>query len=145
MQRRSRMYLEASQIQRGLRRQHWGPARDVQPTIPTLRLRIDHVFAILYWNPATVYRTPARSEGRFRPLNHVANVLSTSKFERHLLPSHVRPWEGTRSTRWLLDVGQPSGLLPQGHAIGGDEFPRFVVVDVWRWSSVHKQKDRTLG
>jgi hypothetical protein len=24
-----------------------GPARDVQPTIPTLRLRVDHIFAVL--------------------------------------------------------------------------------------------------
>jgi hypothetical protein len=48
---RSRMSPEASQIQRGIRRQHWGPARNVQPTILTLRLRIDHVFAVLYLTP----------------------------------------------------------------------------------------------
>jgi hypothetical protein len=36
---------EASRIQQGIRRQHWGPARDVQPAILTLRPRVDQVFA----------------------------------------------------------------------------------------------------
>ena len=90
------MSPEASQIQRGIRRQHWDRARDVQPTILTLGLRVDHVFAVLYWNAATACRTLARREGRFSPLDRFANVLSTSKLERHLLPPHGRPREGDR-------------------------------------------------
>ena len=135
------MSPDASQIQRGIRRQHWGPARDVQPTILTLRLRVDHVFAVLYWNAATACRTLARRERRFRPLDHFANVLSTSKFERHLLPPHGRPREGHRDTptRGLVDVGRPSGLLPEGDAVGGGQLPRFVVVDVRSRSCVHEQ------
>src|SRR6266508_1225357 len=133
------MSPEASQIQRGIRRQHWGPARDVQPAILTLRLRVDHVFAVLYLNAATACRTLARRECRFCPLDHFANVLSTSKFERNLLPPHGRPREGRRPTRGLVDVGRPSGLLPEGDAVGGGQLPRFVVVDIRSRSCVHDQ------
>src|SRR4029453_6584872 len=76
------MSPEAPHIQRGVRRQHWGPARDMQPAILTLRLRVDHVFAVLYWNAATACRTLARRERGFRPVDHFATVLSTSKFGR---------------------------------------------------------------
>src|SRR4029450_13091979 len=93
------MSPEASQIQRGIRRQHWGPARAVQPAILTLRLRVDHVFAVLYWNAATACRTLARGERRFRPLDHFANVLSTRKLERHFLPPHGAPRGGDRPPR----------------------------------------------
>src|SRR4029450_3808806 len=59
------MSPEASQIQRGIRRQHWGPARDVQPAILTLRLRVDHVFAVMYWNvELRDLRTPRRRTSR---------------------------------------------------------------------------------
>lgn len=151
----SRMLPEAPQIQRGIRRQHWGPARDVQPTTLTLRLRVDHVFAVLYWSAATACRTLARRERRFRPLDHLANVLSTSKFERHLLPPHGRPrgghrdWSDSwarRTSRRLVDFGRPSGLLPEGDAVGGGQLPRFVVIDVRSRSCVHEQSlDRWAG
>jgi hypothetical protein len=135
----SRMSPEASQIRGGIRGQHWGPARDVQPTILTLRLRVDHVFAVLYRYAAAAYWALARCERRFRPLDHFANVLSTSKFERHLLPPHGRPREGLPPMLGLVEVGRPRGLLPEGDAVGGGKFPSFVVVDVWSWSCVHEQ------
>src|SRR6266542_950555 len=143
MRQRSRISPEASQIQGGIRGQHWGPARDVQPTILTLRLRVDHVFAVLYRYAVAAYWALARCERRFRPLDRFANVLSTSKFERHLLPPHGRPREGDREglrpTLGLVDVGRRSGLLPEGDAVGGGQLPRFVVVDVRSRSCVHDQ------
>src|SRR5512132_1707772 len=111
----------------------------MQPAILTLRLRVDHVFAVLYWNAATACRTLARRERRFRPLDHFANVLSTSKFERHLLPPHGRPREGLPPMLGLVEVGRPSGLLPEGDAVGGGQLPWFVVVDVGSRSCVHEQ------
>jgi hypothetical protein len=136
---RSRMSPEASQIQRGTRRQHWSPARNVHPTILPLRLRVDHVFAVLYWNAATACRTLTRCERRFRPPDHFANIPSASKFVRHLLPPHGRPGEGRPPTRGLVDIGRPSGLFPQGDAVGGGQLPSFLVVDVRSRSCVHEQ------
>lgn len=67
---------------------------------------------------------PGRRECRFRPQDHFANVLSTSKFERHLLPPHRCRREGREPTRGLVDVGRPSGLLPEGDAVLGRQLPK---------------------
>jgi hypothetical protein len=67
----------------------------VQPTILTLRLRVDHVFAVLYRYAAAAYWALARRERRLRPLDRFANILSTNKFERHLIPPMGAPGRGT--------------------------------------------------
>ena len=49
------------------------------------------------------------------------------------------PGKGSWPTRGLVDVGRPSGLLPECDAVGGGQLPRFVVVDVRSRSCVHEQ------
>src|SRR5436190_14807011 len=120
--------------------QHRGPTRNVQPPILILQPCVDHEFLCLHRLAATAYRTPVRRERRFRPVDRFAYVLSTTEFERQLLPTHRRTRERTVVTLpRLVDIRWSHRLLPEGDAIRASQLPQFVVIDIRGRSSVHRQ------
>src|SRR5205823_9998281 len=114
----------------GIRRQYWGPTRNVQPPILILQPCVDHEFLCLHRLAATAHRTLVRRERRFRPVDRFAYVLSTTEFERQLLPTHRCPGQETPPRQRLVPVRRPGRLLPEGDAIRAGQLPRFVVIDI---------------
>ena len=112
----------------------------MQPPILILQPCVDHEFLCLHRLAATAHRTLVRRERRFRPVDRFAYVLSTTEFERQLLPTHRRTRERTVVTLpRLVDIRRSHRLLPEGDAIRASQLPQFVVIDIRGRSSVHRQ------